>query len=202
MVITEQINLYIAEQPEWQRKQLVRLRQIIHATDAQVEETWRWDKPHFDHDGIMIGFGAFKEHLAVWFHKGALIKDPHKLFEALPKGEEKGNRSYKLHEGETINDVALIDLIKQAVQLNAKGIKLQDAKPPRKELVVPDDLENVLHKDPKAWANWEAFNYSCKKEYVEWITDAKQEETRKRRIAQSLEKIREGEKKEEKHQIH
>ncbi len=202
MVITEQINLYIAEQPEWQRKQLVRLRQIIHSTVPQVEETWRWDKPHFDHSGIMIGLCAFKEHLAVWFHKGALLKDPKKLFEALPKGEEKGNRSYKLHEGEAIDEAAFVDLIKQAVHLNAKGTKLQDAKPARKELVVPDDLEQVLHKDPTAWANWEAFNYSCKKEYVEWITDAKQEETRKRRIAQALEKIRDGEKKEEKHQMH
>lgn len=202
MVITEQINLYIAEQPEWQRKLLVRLRQLIHSTDAEVEETWKWNSPHFDHQGIMVGLQAFKEHVAVWFHKGSLIKDPKKLFEALPKGEEKGMRSYKLFEGDKLNEAAFIDLVKQAVALNAKGTKLTDAKPARKALVIPEDLEHVLHKDPTAWANWEAFNYSCKKEYIEWVTDAKQEETRKRRIAQALEKIREGESKEEKHQVH
>lgn len=202
MVVTEQINLYISEQPEWQRKLLVRLRQLIHSSDEQVEETWRWDKPHFDHAGIMIGLCAFKEHVAVWFHKGALLKDPKKLFEALPKGEEKGMRSYKLYEADKVNEAAFMDLVKQAVAVNAKGTKLSDAKPPRRALIVPEDLEQVLHKDPMAWANWEAFNYSCKKDYVEWITDAKQEETRKRRIAQALEKIREGEKKEEKHQVH
>ena len=76
MVITELINQYIAEQPEWQRKLLVRLRQLIHSTDAQVEETWKWNSPHFDHEGIMIGIQAFKEHVAVWFHKGSLRKDP------------------------------------------------------------------------------------------------------------------------------
>ena len=202
MVITEQINQYIAEQPEWQRKLLVRLRQLIHSTDEQVEETWKWNSPHFDHEGIMIGLQAFKEHIAVWFHKGSLVKDPKKLFEALPKGEEKGMRSYKLHEGDKLNEAAFVDLVKQAVALNVKGTKLTDAKPARKALVVPEDLEQVLHKDPTAWANWEAFNYSCKKEYIEWITDAKQDETRKRRIAQALEKIREGETKEEKHQVH
>ena len=150
----------------------------------------------------MIGLQAFKEHVAVWFHKGSLLKDPKKLFEALPKGEEKGMRSYKLFEGDKINESAFVDLVKQAVAINAKGTKLTDAKPARKALVVPEDLEQVLHKDPTAWANWEAFSYSCKKEYIEWITDAKQEETRKRRIAQALEKIREGETKEEKHQVH
>ncbi len=202
MVITEQINAYIAEQPDWQRKLLVRLRQLIHSTDAQVEETWKWNSPHFDHEGIMIGLQAFKEHVAVWFHKGALIKDPKKLFEALAKGEEKGMRSYKLHEGDKLNEAAFIDLVKQAVVVNAKETKLTDAKPARKALVVPEDLENVLHKDPTAWANWEGFNYTHRKEYVEWVTDAKQEETRKRRIAQALEKIREGQTKEEKHQVH
>lgn len=202
MVITERINSYIAEQPEWQRKLLVRLRQLIHSTDAEVEETWKWNSPHFDHEGIMIGLQAFKEHVAVWFHKGSLIKDPRKLFERLPKGEEKGMRSYKLHEGDAIHEAAFIDLVKQAVALNAKGTKLTDAKPARKALVVPDDLELVLHKDPTAWANWEAFSYTHKKEYIEWITDAKQEETRKRRIAQALEKIREGESKEEKYRVH
>ena len=202
MVITEQINQYIAEQPEWQRKLLVRLRQLVHSTDVDVEETWKWNSPHFDHQGIMIGLQAFKEHVAIWFHKGSLIKDPKKLFEALAKGEEKGMRSYKLFEGDAINEAAFIDLVKQAVALNVKGTKLTDAKPARKALVVPEDLEQVLHKDPTAWANWEAFPYSHKKDYIEWVTDAKQEETRKRRIAQALEKIREGESKEEKHQVH
>ena len=202
MVITEQINLFIAEQAEWQRKPLARLRQLIHTADPNVEETWKWNCPHFDHAGIMIGLNAFKEHIAVWFHKGALIKDPKKLFEPLAKGEEKGMRTYKLHEGDAINEAAFTDLVKQAVALNEKGTKLTDAKRARKALETPGDLEQVLHKDPTAWANWESFSTSHKREYIEWVTDAKQEETRKRRIAQALEKIREGESQNEKYKVH
>ncbi len=202
MVVTEQINLYIAELPEWQRKLLVRLRQLIHTADPAVEETWKWNSPHFDHEGIMIGLQAFKEHVAVWFHKGSLLKDPKKLFEKLAKGEEKGMRSYKLHEGDAINEAAFLDLVKQAVALNEKGTKLTAAKPPKKALVLPEEFEHVLHKDPTAWANWDAFSYTCKKEYIEWITDAKQEETRKRRIAQSLEMIREGLSQSERNKVH
>lgn len=199
MVVTEQINQYIAEQDEWKRRLLVRLRQLIHSTDEQVEETWKWDKPHFDYAGLMIGMCAFKEHVSIWFHKGALIKDPKKLFETLDKGEDKGMRAYKLYEGDAVNEPAFIDLVKQAVALNAKGTKLTDAKPSRKALEVPEELLDVLQRDEQAWEHWEKFSYTHKKEYAEWVTDAKQDETKKRRIAQALEMIREGQGKEDKY---
>ncbi len=192
MLPQEQINTFIAEQDEWKRRILVRLRQLIHQADPNIEETWRWDKPHFDHNGIMVGMGAFKEFVSVWFHKGGLIKDPKKLFEPQAKGDEKGMRAYKIREGEGINEAAFSDLVKKAIALNAKGTKVTDARGPRKALVVPEELESVLRKDPTAWANWEAFTYGHKKEYAEWVADAKREETRKRRIAQALEMIREG----------
>lgn len=201
MLPQEQINLYISEQPEWQRKVLVRLRQLIHSVDETIEEHWRWNAPHFDHDGIMIGMHGFKTFVSVWFHKGALIKDTHKLFDKPEKDADKGIRKYKLEEGDTIDEKAFVDLVKQAVKVNLSGAKLSDAKPARKALVVPPELESVLQKDEQAWEHWENFNYTHKKEYVEWITDAKQDETRKRRIAQALEMIREGVGKEDKHRV-
>lgn len=201
MLPQEQINLYIAEQPEWQRKALVRLRQLIHSVDETIEENWRWNSPAFDHDGIMIGLHGFKNFVSVWFHKGALLKDTHKLFDKPEKDEDKGIRKIKLHEGDTINEKAFMDLVKQAVKVNQSGAKMGDAKPARKALVVPPELENCLKKDELAWSNWEKFNYTHKKEYVEWIVDAKQEETRKRRIAQALEMIRDGVGKEDKHKV-
>lgn len=197
----EQINSYIAEQPEWQRRLLVRLRQLIHAHDTEVEETWRWNAPGFDHGGIMISLHGFKTCVSVWFHKGALLKDTHGLFVLTEKDEERGIRKYKVNEGEPINEKAFADLVKQAVKLNEAGTKLGDAKPARKALVVPPELENCLKKDEEAWEHWENFNHSHKKEYVEWIDDAKKDETRKRRIAQALEMIREGVGKEDKHRV-
>ena len=201
MQAQEQINLYIAELPEWQRKLLVRLRQLVHTVDDEVEETWKWGKPHFDHDGIMLGFAAFKNHLGVWFHKGALIDDPKNLFAKQEKDEAKGMRGYKLVEGDVINEKAFVELVKQAVKLNKDGSKLGDAKPARKALVVPQEFDHCLHKDEQTWENWEKFNYTHKKEYVEWITDAKKDETRQHRIAKALEMIREGVGKEEKYRV-
>ena len=143
MLPQEQINLYISEQPEWQRKVLVRLRQLIHSVDETIEENWRWNSPAFDHDGIMIGLHGFKSVVSVWFHKGALLKDTHKLFDKPEKDEDKGIRKYKLEEGDAIDEKAFVDLVKQAVKVNLSGLKLNDAKPARKALVVPPALESV-----------------------------------------------------------
>lgn len=192
MLPQEQINTYISEQDEWKRRVLVRIRQLIHQIDPSIEETWRWDKPHFDHAGIMIGMCAFKQFVSVWFHKGNLLHDPKKLFEPQAKGEEKGMRAYKIHEGEALNEDAFIDMVTEAIALNTKGTTVARSRPAHTALVIPEELEAVLRKDPTAWANWDAFTYSHKKEYAEWVTDAKKDETRKRRIAQALEKIREG----------
>lgn len=197
----EQINLYIAEQPEWQRRMLVRLRQLIHSVDEDVTEMWRWNSPHFDHNGIMIGLHGFKSFVSVWFHKGALLKDTHKLFDQPEKDEEKGIRKIKLHEGDSLNEKAFVDLVKQAVKVNQSGAKLGDAKPARKALVLPSEFEHCLKKDEETWERWEKLAYSHKKEYVEWVSDAKQDETRKRRIAQALERIRAGQGKEDKHAV-
>lgn len=197
----EQINTYIAGHPEWQRRAMVRLRQLIHAADPEVEETWRGNAPGFDHGAAMLSMHAFKTCVSVWFHKGALLKDPHGLFKLNEKDEERGMRKYKLGEGEPIHEKAFSDLVKQAVRLNEAGSRSGEGRSSRKALVVPPELESCLRKDEEAWEHWENFDHAHKKEYIEWIEDAKQDETRKRRIAQALEMIREGIGKEDKHRV-
>ena len=196
----ERINLFIAEQPEWQRKLLVRFRQLVHSADDHIDEAWRGNAPQFDHHGSMAGLYAFKTCVSVWFHKGAQLKDTHGLFKLTEKDEERGVRKYKVHEGETINEKAFLDLVKQALKRNRTAAS-EEAKPAKKALEVPPELEQVLRKDDEAWAQWEGLSRSHKLEYVEWVTDAKQEEARKRRIAKALEMIREGQGKGDFHKV-
>lgn len=198
----EQINTHIAGLPDWQRRLMVRLRQLIHAADTEVEETWRGSTPAFDHEGPMVSLHDFKTCVSVWFHKGALLKDPQGLFKLSEKDDVRAVRKYKVDEGEVINEKAFSDLVKQAVKLNETGAKPVDAKPAKKAtLEIPAEMESCLRRDEEAWEHWEKFSPSHKKEYVEWIADAKQDETRKRRIAQALEMIREGVGKEDKHRV-
>jgi uncharacterized protein YdeI (YjbR/CyaY-like superfamily) len=92
------------------------------------------------------------------------------------------------------SDRALTKHIKEAVKLHDSGVK--PAPRPRatgkKELVVPDYLAAALKKNKKALATFGQFNYSNKKEYVEWIGEAKTEETRKTRLQTAVEWMSEG----------
>jgi hypothetical protein len=188
----EQVNLFIAEQPEWQRRQLIALRKLIHSVDETIEEAWRSGTPHFDRNGSMLAVHVLKTCVSVWFHKGASLKDSHGLFTPSEKDSEREVRKYKLSEGDVINEKAFTDLVKQAVKANSTPLKSAESKPTKRSLVVPAELDQLLQKDEDALAQWEAFSTSTKHEYVEWVTDTKQEETRKRRLAKALELIRAG----------
>jgi uncharacterized protein YdeI (YjbR/CyaY-like superfamily) len=91
-------------------------------------------------------------------------------------------------------DKKIIAWIKEAMELNDRGIKLP-SKPKatdKKEITVPEYFEKVLVKNKKASATFNAFSYSHKKEYIEWVTEAKTEETRNKRMVQAIEMMAEG----------
>ncbi len=192
MQAPEQINLYIAEQPEWQRMLMVRVRQLIHSLDENIVENWKGSAPHFENGGLAIGVHALKTCVSIWFYKGATLKDNHGLFQPSEKDSERELRKYKLHEGDMINEKAFVDLLRQYLAQSKAQAVGSDAKPQRRTLELPAELEQVLLNDEEAKGRWDKLSHGHKKEYVEWITDAKQDEIRKRRIAKSLEMIRDG----------
>lgn len=195
----EQINLYIAEQPDWQRKLLVRMRQLIHGADATVKEAWRGHAPSFEVDGEpIIALHGLKTCASAWFHKGALLKDTHGLFKLTDKDEERLVRKYKVDEGDSLHEKGFTDLVKRAIkQVRQQG----EAASGKRSMDMLPDLEDVLTKDDLALERWAAMPPSHKREYIEWIADAAKEETRKRRIAKALEMIREGQAKGDAHKV-
>lgn len=200
MLSPEQINLYIAGHPEWQRKLMVRLRQLVHSVSEDVQETWRAQSPHFELASLpLLGICASKTSVSVTFPKGAQFKSSRMPYE--PCAEEKPARTVKFREGDVINEAAFTTLVQRAMDVNVKLAKAEsEATGDQDPLFV--ELESVLRKDPNAWANWESFTASSRQEYAEWISDGRKEETRKRRIAQALELIREGlTKEEEEHRV-
>jgi uncharacterized protein YdeI (YjbR/CyaY-like superfamily) len=157
-----------------------------------VEETMKWNFPHFEYQGILGSMAAFKKHASFGFWKGQLLSDPHGLFKGV------GDTSMCAMKVEKLSDLppddVLIAYIKEAVALNENGVKL--CKPAKaagpKELDVPDYFLAALKKNKKALATFEAFSYSHKKEYVEWVKEAKQEATRQKRLSQAVEWMAEG----------
>jgi uncharacterized protein YdeI (YjbR/CyaY-like superfamily) len=177
------VDAYIAKSADFARPVLKHLRGLVHTACPQVEETLKWGMPHFQHRGILLGMAAFKQHCTLHFWKGALIFAARKT-----EDEAMGQFGRITSLADLPGDKALLGFIRKAMELNEAGIKKPaDTRPKEKrQLVVPDYFQAALAKNAKARATFENFSYSHKKEYVEWITEAKREETRARRMQTSL----------------
>lgn len=188
------IDAYIAKSANFAKPILLHIRQLVHKTCPDVEEKMKWSFPHFDYKGeMMCSMAAFKQHAVFGFWKAALMKDP-VLLETAKSDVAMGHLGKLTSLKDLPSDKKMTAWIKEAMQLTDKGIKLP-SKPKsaeKKELVVPDYFIKALSKNKKAKQVFENFAYSHKKEYLEWITEAKTEETRNKRMATALEWMAEG----------
>ena len=175
------IDGYIAKSPEYAKPILSYFRDIVHSVVPEVEETVKWSAPAFDYKGPMVGMAAFKSYCAFHFWKFSLL----------------GLDSNEFGTVASIDDLppkkALIALLKKAAQLNEKGIKVEKPKrAPKEEARTPNDLATALKRNKKAASAFEDFSPSHRREYIQWITDAKSDETRQRRLDQAVEWIAVG----------
>jgi uncharacterized protein YdeI (YjbR/CyaY-like superfamily) len=182
------IDAYIAKSADFAKPILTYIRETVHVACPDVVETTKWSMPFFDHHGPLANMSAFKEHAALRFWKGQLVVGP---------GSDDDERAMgQFGRLTSVKDLPpkkeLVALIKKAAKLNEEGIKVEKKKAPRPELPVPAELFAALAKNKKARANFEAFPPSHKREYNEWIGEAKREETRAARVAQAIEWIAEG----------
>ena len=186
------VDAYIASAPDYAKPILTHLRELVHTACPDVKETMKWSRPSFLHHGILCGMSAFKHHCAFGFWLYELVLEMKDKNSAEWDGMGQFGRITSLTD--LPGDKQLLALIKKAVLLNESGAKRPAALRPtvRKELVLPDYLTAALKKNKKALAAFEAFSYSHKKEYVEWITEAKREETRQKRIETMMSWLVEG----------
>ena len=188
MAFDPRIDDYIQSAAAFAQPMLVHIRDTVHQACPQVEETIKWGMPTFMHaGGILCGMAAFKKHVSFGYWKHALVVGD--------GSAQEGMGSYG--KMASLKDLppkkTLLAHIRKAAKLNEDGVKApaqrKGAKPPPQ---APDDLVAALRKNKAAQATYEAFPPSCKREYVEWITEAKREETRAKRLAQAVEWMAEG----------
>jgi hypothetical protein len=117
----QQIDNYIKGLTDWRGKTVTRLRKLIREAAPELTEEWKWDTPVWSHKGNVVAAGVFKDHLKLNFFKGASLSDPNHLFNA--GLEAKATRAIDIREGEEIDEVALTDLVRDAVAHNASGSK-------------------------------------------------------------------------------
>jgi uncharacterized protein YdeI (YjbR/CyaY-like superfamily) len=182
------VDAYIARSAEFARPILAHLREVVHAACPDVEETIKWSFPNFLYKGMLCSMAAFKEHCSFGFWKGTLV---------IPGGE--GDKA--MGQFGRITRIAdlppkrvLSGYVRAAMKLNEDGVKAPARarqKAPR-ELVVPEVLVRALEGNPKAAACFERLSPSHKREYIEWITEAKTEATRNRRLDTAIQWMAEG----------
>ncbi len=182
------IDAYIAAAPEFAQPILAHLRALVHAACPEVEETMKWSSPHFGYQGMLCHMAAFKAHCAFGFWKGEL------LFPEMIQREAMGHLGRITSLKDLPSKKVLGGYVKQAMQLNVDGVKTPARTAPKavRPLAVPDYFLAALAGNKPALANFNGGSTSFKREYVDWLEEAKTEATRLRRMAQSVEWLAEG----------
>jgi len=183
----KRVDAYIASSPPFARPILTYLRDVVHAACPDVQETMKWSRPHFDYKGMLCGMSSFKEHCAFGFWKGSLIVDN---VAADGMGQFGRITSVKDLPAKRV----LAGYVKQAMKLNEEGVAAPRAvrsKVP-KPVIVPPELSAALAKKKKALAAFEAMSPSHRREYCEWIDEAKRAETKAARVERTIAQLLEG----------
>lgn len=185
------VDAYIKAAAPFARPILAHLRKVVHAGCPEVEESIKWRMPYFNYKGIFIGIAAFKQHCAFGFWREAEL-----ALEGVGVNTANMGHFGRITSLDDLPDEkTLIGYVRKAKEIKDSGLAKPSASRKRRDaadLEVPPDLAVALKKNANARKAWEQFSYSHRKEYIEWITGAKREETRKKRLATALDQIAEG----------
>jgi uncharacterized protein YdeI (YjbR/CyaY-like superfamily) len=183
------IDDYIAKSADFAKPILTHLRALVHEVCPDVEETMKWSHPNFLYKGMFCGMASFKEHCAFGFWKESLIVKDGRA----ETGAFFGSLGKLTSVASLPSKKVMTGYLKTAMKLNDDGVKspAREKKAPR-QLIVPDDLSARLKTNKKARETFERFSPSNKREYVEWINDAKTEATRLKRLETTIEWLAEG----------
>lgn len=186
------VDAFIARSADFARPILVHLRSLVHEACPAATETIKWGMPHFEHAGsILCMMAAFKGHCAFGFwHQGMeKIAGPHR---ASPEAA-MGSLGRITSLADLPSDAVLKRLVCTAADLIESGApgRPRPAKLVR-ALPVPADLAAALKKNAAAAKTFDAFPPGKRKDYIEWITEAKRDVTRQSRLATTIEWLAEG----------
>jgi Bacteriocin-protection, YdeI or OmpD-Associated/Domain of unknown function (DU1801) len=196
------IDLYIARSGDFAKPVLTKFRELVHQACPDVTETIKWGMPAFDYKGPFCGMAAFKHHCVIGFWKASLLfKQPGMDF--AESGTDTGKMNWGAPGRDPVPskiigiddlppDKVILKLIKQAMKLNEQGVKVVRKTTKKPPLAVPKDLASALKANRQAAAVFKAFPPSHQREYIEWIVEAKKEETRQRRLQTTIEQLSEG----------
>lgn len=188
------IDAYIAKAAPFAQPILRHLRKLVHRGCPAANETMKWSMPHFEHAGsILCGMAAFKAHCTFGFWHQGMEKFVGPL--AADSKGAMGSFGRITSLTDLPDDATMIRFVQEAAKLNESGVPARPrpaTNGAKKELAVPADLAAALKKNKGAAKTFDDFSPSHRKEYIQWIVEAKRDETRQKRLATSIELLTEG----------
>lgn len=187
------VDAYIARQQPFARPILTHLRAVVHAACPEVTEGIKWGMPCFEHHGLLANMAAFKAHAAFGFWKDKLLRDRQAGLPA-PAVAAMGSFGRLTSVRDLPARRVLVQLVRAAMRLNEDGVRRVPKAPARKPAAVrpPAWFLARVRANRRALATWQAFAPGHRRDYVEWVTEAKTAATRERRLAITLEWLAAG----------
>ncbi len=185
------VEAYIAKKIDWSPA-LNALREIIHRTE--LEETVKWGMPGYTFNNKnVVGISAFKSYVGLWFHQGVFLKDHAQKLVNAQEGKTKAMRQWRFHSLAEVeaNKAFILSYLEEAIQNQKLGLEI---KPERKTdaVSVPEELEKELKANEKLNQAFETLATGKKREYTDYITEAKREETKAKRLEKIIPLIHAG----------
>ncbi|MEM7232520.1 MAG: DUF1801 domain-containing protein [Planctomycetota bacterium] len=184
----ETVDEYIESSESWQAE-LVRLREIL--TSTPLVETVKWGAPCYTHnDKMVVGIGAFKSYVGLWFHQGALLSDESKVLINAQEGKTKALRQWRFNSKKEIKARLIKSYVKEAIQLQDGG---QEIKADRSQpVVIPPELEKALAASTRLKKAFGAFTKGRQREFADYIAEAKRDATKEKRLEKIIPMIEDG----------
>lgn len=184
------VDAYIAAAAPFARPILQKIRAAWHKADRGIEETIKWRVPYFRKQGLVGCMAAFKGHVSLGFWRAKELSDPHGLLRDGSMLSASRFASVRDLPAEKV----LIAYMREAIALDedAKNRPETRKRKPVKVPPVPADLRQALERRRNAIETFRKLAPSHRKEYIEWINEARRASTRERRVAQAAEWVAEG----------
>jgi len=182
------VDEYIADASSW-HDELKRLRAILQSTE--LEEDVKWGGPCYTYNGKnVVGMAGFKSYFGLWVHQGALLRDQRRVLMNAQEGTTKALRQWRMLTAKDIKPTIIKSYVREAIKLAEEGKQIAPAR--KKPLVVPAELKVALGAHKQAGEKFKNMRLGLQREYADYITDAKRDDTKLRRLEKIMPMIKAG----------
>ncbi len=189
MTDSQKVDAFLEKHVKW-KKQFELIRAILEETE--LKEEIKWGAPAYTLNGkILLGFGAFKNHMGIWFHQGVFLKD---TGNHLITGQEKTKalRQWRFEEGDEIDAERISAYVQETIENCLAGKEVKPQRTKISEVTIPPLLKNEFQKNPAFEAAFNTLSAGKRKEYANYIGEAKRAATQIKRLEKIIPMIQDG----------